>query len=409
MLDGYGMICEWSDVWIIFGVGVSSHEGWIGHHFLAGHAEFLDQSCGWVAMPVGLVELSIAHAVIVDVLVRSGLSSKDQTFELQRSKEDEDYIEKGETDSAKRKDVERVTFVAWEVEDENSIDQKGELKHFERMVGDTDISIEVEWRSLEKIDLINPIHDTKRYEGNQHAKWSFIAKEDGHKDLIDEVAVPLSNLKLRKLELFVQLALEGVDSVLVSEVSVSEPSLDFLEDPRWMDELVQNLYGRAVSDEAISVEVKISVRALKDVKEEESETWADDLSKDWLVHVCCRLVYLGFVPLAGHKNRYHLFEDSICKDDDNSSSKDEDLRRLSERNIQDGVRIVEHEIEAKQKHELKSNDQDDDEVRVYLYSLLFRVGKPKILPVDIVGIVCVGELQHAAVVGKRMRVSLVLI
>lgn len=41
--------------------------------------------------------------------------------------------------------------------------------------------------------------------------------------------------------------------------------------------------------------------------------------------------------------------------------------------------------------------------------LFFRVGKTKVFPVDIVGIICMCEFQRTAIVDKSMRISLVLI
>lgn len=134
------------------------------------------------------------------------------------------------------------------------------------MVGDTDIPIEVERRSLEKVELINPVHDGKGHKGNQYPERSFISEENRHEDLVNEVAVPLSDLELRVLELFVQLALESIDSVLIVQIPVSEQSLDLFVDPRRMDELVEDLDGRAVGDEVVGVEVEVVVGALEDVQ-----------------------------------------------------------------------------------------------------------------------------------------------
>lgn len=51
-------------------------------------------------MPIGLIELAVAYAVVVDVLVRSRLPSEDQPVQLQRSKQDEDYVKKCEAYAA---------------------------------------------------------------------------------------------------------------------------------------------------------------------------------------------------------------------------------------------------------------------------------------------------------------------
>lgn len=115
------------------------------------------------------------------------------------------------------------------------------------------------------------------------------------------------------------------------------------------------------------------------------------------------------MTLVGHKTTNNLFENGIGNDDDKCSNKDEDLRGLGEGSIQNRVRVVEHEVEAKQKYKLKRNDEDDDEIRVYLYPFLFKIGQSKILPIYVVGIICMGELQHTAIVDKLMRISLVFI
>lgn len=47
-----------------------------------------------------------------------------------------------------------------------------------------------------------------------------------------------------------------------------------------MDELVEDLDGRAVGDEVVGVEVEVVVGALEDVEEEEGEAGADDLGQD---------------------------------------------------------------------------------------------------------------------------------
>lgn len=54
--------------------------------------------------------------------------------------------------------------------------------------------------------------------------------------------------------------------------------------------------------------------------------------------------------------------------------------------------IVEQEVESKEKHKLKGNDQHYDKVRVNLYSLFLKVSKTEVLPVYIVRIACVSEL-----------------
>lgn len=212
------------------------------------------------------------------------------------------------------------------------------------MIGDTDIAIEVKRRSLEEINLIDPVHNCQGDEGNQQAKRSLIPKENGHIYLVNEITVSLSDLKLRILELFVQLALEGIHSVLVTQISVSEPSFDFSVDPGRIDELVEDFDGWAVGDEVVGVEVKVVMWALEDVKEEESKTWTDELSEDWFVHVCRCFIYLRFVSLASHKTSYHFLQDRIGADDDSSGNKDEDLRWLGEREFQDRFAIVEHEV-----------------------------------------------------------------
>lgn len=111
------------------------------------------------------------------------------------------------------------------------------------MIRHTDVAIEIQRRSLEKIDLIDPVHQPQCNKGNQQAKRSLIPKENSHKYLINEVTIPLSDLKLRILKLFVQLALEGIHSVFIVKVSVSEPSLDLSVDPGGVDELVEDLDG----------------------------------------------------------------------------------------------------------------------------------------------------------------------
>ena len=74
--------------------------------------------------------------------------------------------------------------------------------------------------------------------------------------------------------------MESIDSVLIVQIPVSEQSLDLFVDPRRMDELVEDLDGRAVGDEVVGVEVEVVVGALEDVEEEEGEAGADDLGQD---------------------------------------------------------------------------------------------------------------------------------
>lgn len=76
------------------------------------------------------------------------------------------------------------------------------------------------------------------------------------------------------------------------------------------------------------------------------------------------------MALASHETAYDLLQDSVGADDDSSGHEDEHLRRFGESKIQDGLSIVEDEVEAKQYHELKRNDQENDEVRVDLYPFL---------------------------------------
>ena len=60
--------------------------------------------------------------------------------------------------------------------------------------------------------------------------------------------------------------MESIDSVLIVQIPVSEQSLDLFVDPRRMDELVEDLDGRAVGDEVVGVGVEVVVGALEDVQ-----------------------------------------------------------------------------------------------------------------------------------------------
>ncbi len=54
---------------VVLGVGELPKQGRVCHHLLPCYALLLHQGCRWVTAPVGFVELTIADAFVVDVLV----------------------------------------------------------------------------------------------------------------------------------------------------------------------------------------------------------------------------------------------------------------------------------------------------------------------------------------------------